>query len=83
MTRKLSAITTAKVAILSETTKGKVGKAERQRKWWRKLSKMSRFNNSNGKIYRKLPILVRCLAFQDRYAGYQYRICLRYLQISK
>lgn len=44
MTRKLSTITTAKVAILSETTKGKVGKAERQRERREKMSFTTIFN---------------------------------------
>ncbi|EGN55851.1 hypothetical protein Premu_0369 [Hallella multisaccharivorax DSM 17128] len=38
MTRKLSTITSAKLTILSEITKGKVGKAERQRKMVEKMS---------------------------------------------
>ena len=38
MARKLSPITTAEVNNLSETAKGKVGKAERQRKMVEKMS---------------------------------------------
>lgn len=37
MARKLSTITTAKVANISKSTKGKVGKVERQRKMVEKM----------------------------------------------
>ena len=43
MARKLSPITSAKLTILSETTKGKVGKAERQSKMVEKMSFLHHF----------------------------------------